>query len=422
MTATKARLMSKKSRFAVVAFLALCAWPATADKATQSLSIVATPAMMEPAYLAIATDPAFGTSFVKITAPGQQLLPGLRCGAAYCTHRYSSAQAWNADQSLLVIANGCNGLCFLDGRTYKPLFSRPVANECEWHPTDPNVMICVLADQIYSWNPRLDTRTRIFSSTNYANLQFGPYKGNPSRDGSRLVVRATRRGGSQVAFAYDIATRTKYADINLGLLQGKNNFCSISPSGLYILCDQTSLFGHNTAYVFDINGRQRQHWTEHHRPGHGDMTIDADGRDVYVGVSKSDPDKYHVVKRSLVDGLVTSIADFGDCQHASTRSINRAGWVFLTYIGSYQQAVSNPNMLPFYQEVVALRIDGSGEVRRIVQTRNAKYDYWSESHASPSPDGSFVIWSSNWGRPGGPVADYVAKVEWPAAVMSKLER
>jgi hypothetical protein len=72
---------------------------------------------------------------------------------------------------------------------------------------------------------------------------------------------------------------------------------------------------------------------------------------------------------------------------------------------------------PFYEEVVALRIDGSGELRRVIQTRNSKYDYWSETHASPSPDGSQIIWSSNWGRPGGPVADFVARLSWPKPTM-----
>jgi len=35
--------------------------------------------------------------------------------------------------------------------------------------------------------------------------------------------------------------------------------------------------------------------------------------------------------------------------------------------------------------------------------------------AGPSPDGSQVIWSSNWGQAGGPVADYVARVSWATA-------
>jgi hypothetical protein len=96
------------------------------------------------------------------------------------------------------------------------------------------------------------------------------------------------------------------------------------------------------------------------------------------------------------------------------RNINRPDWVFLTYAGEYSEVVTHPNWAPFYQEVVALRVDGSGEIRRIVQTRNERYDYWSETHASPSPDGSQIIWSSNWGEAGGPVADYVARLSWPA--------
>jgi hypothetical protein len=85
----------------------------------------------------------------------------------------------------------------------------------------------------------------------------------------------------------------------------------------------------------------------------------------------------------------------------------------VTYGGTCARIAQHPNWAPFCLEVIALRIDGSGEMRRIVQTRHAKRDYWSEPHASPSPDGSRVIWSSNWGNPGGKVADYVARVRWP---------
>jgi hypothetical protein len=149
------------------------------------------------------------------------------------------------------------------------------------------------------------------------------------------------------------------------------------------------------------------------------MTIDADGSDVYVGISKADPDRYHIIKRRLEDGVVTDLAPYGEGQHASIRNINRPDWVFLTYSGTYSEIAAHPHWAPFYQEVIALRIDGSGEIRRVVQTRDAKHDYWSEAHASPSPDGSQVIWSSNWGQAGGPVADYVAHLSWPGPASKK---
>jgi hypothetical protein len=269
------------------------------------------------------------------------------------------------------------------------------------------------------WAPRENVGTIVYESSQYGNFEFGPYKGNPSNDGNRLVVRAINRDGVLVAFALDISKKKKYPDIELSRLLGKNGFCSISPSGQKILCFQTLPDGTEVAHVFTVDGVEIQRWNEHHRPGHGDMTVDADGQDVYVGISKAAPDKFHIIKRRLEDGVVTDLAPYGEGQHASMRSIRRPGWVFLTYTGSYTEVARHPEWAPFYQEVIALRIDGSGEVRRIIHTRDAPYDYWGEAHASPSPDGSQVIWSSNWGEAGGPVADYVARLSWPEMVPRK---
>jgi hypothetical protein len=384
------------------------------DQLTDVQSVMAPP-LPVVGYLQDTKDPVFGESSTRVSDPGGRMLNGISCQSAYCTHRYSSSQAWNADQSLLLITNGCSGFCFLDGQTYVPLFRRVTPNECEWHPTNASLMICVSDRSIYTWAPRSDVRTIVFAGDGYHDLKFGPYKGNPSRDGSRLVVRAVTGAGTLVAFAYDMAAKTKYPDIRLSDLRGKNDYCGISPSGRYVFCVQKLPSGIDEGYVFAVDGALLQHWTEHHRPGHGDMTIDADGSDVYVGISKDNPDKFHIIKRRLVDGVVTDLAPYGEGQHASLRNTNMPGWVFLSYGGTYASVAGQRGRAPFYQEVVALRIDGSGEVRRIVQTRNTPHDYWSETHASPSPDGSRVIWSSNWGQPGGPVADYVTRLSWPQA-------
>jgi hypothetical protein len=94
------------------------------------------------------------------------------------------------------------------------------------------------------------------------------------------------------------------------------------------------------------------------------------------------------------------------------RAIRRPGWVFISYAGGPLAPAGGSRVAPFAQEVIALKIDGSGEFRRIAHTRNAPYDYWSETHGSPSPDGSQVIWSSNWGQRGGPVFDFVSRIDW----------
>ncbi|MGX9118473.1 hypothetical protein ACWTU6_17660 [Mesorhizobium sp. BHbsci] len=387
-------------------------------QSSEQTQFVAPVTMNLPDYLRPATDPAFGTTFTRITRPGV-LGNGIACGKKYCSHRYSNAQAWNADQSLLVISNGCNGMCFFDGRTYVPLFRRVRSGECEWHPRNARLMICVQGRKISTWEPQTNREDVLFVTTNYSKLSFGPSKGNPSRDGDRIAVRAIREDGAMVVFAYDLKQRWKFPDIDLAQLAGSNSACSISPLGVNIMCFQNLTDGIQQRGIFAVDGTLRQRWTEHHRPGHGDMTIDDDGSEVFVGISKSDPDKYQVIKRRLSDGKVTSLMKFGEAEHVSLRALGKSGWAFVSYGGNPDEISAHPDWAPYAREVIALRIDGSGDVRRIVQTRNVPFDYWSEAHASPSPDGSQVIWSSNWGVPGGPVHEFVARLDWPEELGSK---
>lgn len=411
--AGRGRLGRYAGRLGAVAALALLLGSSagTGPERLADVALVTVPPMPRPGYLEPTVDPAFATPFVRVSDPGRVLLPGVVCAPSHCRHRYASTQAWNADQTLLILDKGCRGLCFLDGRNYRPLFQRDPGASCEWHPAEPDQMICVSETEIFRWSVRSDTRTTVFAPRDYGALSFGP-KGNLTADGDRLVLRATDRAGVRVAFAYDLASGTKHPDIPLGRLEGENSYCTISPTGLYVFCFQRMPEGGHAAYVLSLDGEQVQHWAENHRPGHGDMTVDADGHDVYVGISKADPDKYRVIKRRLSDGAVTVLTPRGPAQHASLRSSGRPGWVFLTY-GRTAGRAGRSGRLRLYGEIVALRVDGSGEVRRIVHTRTAGDGYLAEAHASPSPDGSQVIWASNWGDETGPVASYVARLSWP---------
>ncbi len=374
-------------------------------------SLRATAALPLPQYLVPMRDPTFGTEFMRITRPGHAWFIGTKCHPKHCRHRYSSIQAWNADQSLLLITEGCAGFCFLDGRTFEPRFRRSVSGrqDCKWHPRDPEQMVCVHPDGIALWQPRTNTWRSVYRPSAYGSIAFGPYKGNLSFDGTMIALRARKARIGLVAFAYNLRTGQKHPDISLDALEGENQYASISPSGRYVYVAQMTTAGREPSYIFQVDGKLIQHWPEHHRPGHGDMTVDADGADVYVGISKADPDKYHVIKRRLVDGAVTDLLPYGNATHVSARNIQWRGWVFVTYQGSYLKTMTYAYPSPYYQEVIAVRIDGSGALRRLAHTYGVDHEYLSESHASPSPDGSQVVWASNWGSAGGPISDFVTK-------------
>lgn len=75
---------------------------------------------------------------------------------------------------------------------------------------------------------------------------------------------------------------------------------------------------------FTTDGVHLQNWTEHHRPGHGGTTIDSDGSDVYVGISKANriPDAQCIIAASelLKDGAEVA----ADATASGTKAIDRS--------------------------------------------------------------------------------------------------
>lgn len=410
MTKRRARILALIGSMLAIVLSWQIAAPGNLRILPASLAAAAAPL---PDYLAETSDSGAKTSLVRITKPGA-LGSGVVCSAKWCSHRYSSSQAWNSDQSLLLLANGCKGLCFLDGRTYRPLFHRAQWRECEWHPRLAEAMICVGGRDIRLWAPRTGRVAVLFGSAGYRDLQFGPGKGNPSLDGGRIAVRAVRKGGQMVVFAYDIASRHKFPDIDLSALPGKPGSCSISPLGGLIHCFQDLKDGALQTVIFDVQGKLVQKWLEHHRPGHGDMAVDADGSEIYVGISKASPDQYQVIKRRLTDGAVTPLLPYGEASHVSLRATRRKGWAIVTYEGDPSEVAEHKGWAPYARQIIAVALNGSGDVRILANTGNDSVTYEAEAHGAPSPDGSKIVWSSNWGAPGGPVHEFVSAVDWPS--------
>ena len=360
------------------------------------------PQVARPGYLEPYLDPVFGTKIVRITDPEEAIPEVGGSWQKVARHHYSSDQAWNADQTLLMLDRGTSGRgnLFLDGNTYELLFlSKAPSSEHRWHPTDPDLQIFVKKNQIGTWNVRSQKINIIGRIKGYKNLKFGPYKGIPSRDGTRIAVLGKDKNGLLVAFAYDLATKQKYPDINLHELN--ISWVSISPLGEYILVHEKTS---DRSRIYNLLGSQvGPHWSEYGRPSHFDLTVDDNGDEIAVGVSKSAPDKGRVIKRRLRDGSVTVLTENGYAAHATARNIFQPGWAYV----SYHIATNWP---PYNCEVAAVKLDGSFTVRRLFHTHYIKSGYLTETHPSVSPDGTKIIWASNWDDPSGRIASYVAEI------------
>jgi hypothetical protein len=146
---------------------------------------------------------------------------------------------------------------------------------------------------------------------------------------------------------------------------------------------------------------------------HADMAVDPfDGNaEVMIGGrSCSESNIGHVVKIRLSDGKVTPLTDPTNeayVTHVSTRNLDLPGWAF---VGFEPEAG-----MRFSDEIVAVKLDGSGSVQRIIHKHSLTSGcYRCESHAVPSPDGQRVIFASNWAEdclscgPASDIKDFVA--------------
>lgn len=369
-------------------------------EASGTANLPALPLQEVPPYLKPVVDPTTGARVVRVSAPGEPV-PGLPLNwGDVARHHYSLDQPWSADKALLMLDRGMPGLLFLDGRTFEPLFVRRARGESRWHPQMPGTQILLDGQTLSLWDVRSDASTKIETFTGYRRLAFGPNKGNPSQDGRMVALVAKDATGRQVAFAYDLVTRRKFPDIDLSDKQV--SYVTISPSGRYIvvhgkLWGEVQAKGDQTE-VLDLLGRRvGPAWAEYGRPSHFDLGFDAAGEEVAVGVSKSSPNLWHVIKRRLRDGAVTSLSEKpGFASHTSLRASEHPGWGFVTF-GSGED---RKGWLPYRQEIVAIKLDGSGEGVRVARTLSTGTPYEAEAHGVPSPDGCKVAFASDWGIPG----------------------
>jgi len=100
-----------------------------------------------------------------------------------------------------------------------------------------------------------------------------------------------------------------------------------------------------------------------------------------------------VVMVRLRDGAVTSLTDITNeayAYHVSTMAYGRPGWAYVSYAGD------EPGKR-FTQEVVAVKMDGSGTVERYAHLHTDQAGcYRCEAHPMPSRDGRRVLFASSW--------------------------
>ncbi len=368
------------------------------------------PPCVKPAYLQPVTDPVFATRLTRIVGnPGEPIpnLPGEVWADEQLRHGYSKRQPWNADGTMLYLDRHDPEL-WLDGNTYRPLFTRKnkPGTSLRWSTVEPRIMFYLGRsgnEHLGRWDVVANSSEELVDLRAYQDISFGKGEGNFTWDSRRVAVNGIRRSDAHpVLFVVDVMAKTKGPDIDISALHELKN-CTISPLGNYIVigADLDGSGGDRIQVRSAATGAVLWQETHYGLPSHFDTQIDEQGDEVIVGVGKTAPYSGMVIKRRLADGAITALVDRSYASHASGRAIGRKNWVYVTY-----QIRDNTSWWPFRNEIVAVKLDGS-RIERLGNLHAIKFDYLAESHACPSPDGTRVIFASDWEKGDFPVQAYV---------------
>jgi hypothetical protein len=439
----------------------IAAAPASASPPTSihdAAAVFAIPSASEPRCLAPWVDPTFGSTIMRVTPDaGLSTSPVSGTWGSDTRHHYSKDQPWSSDGAFYCLENRTGGSpspLILDGRTFQPLFAVSAGAglwDHRWHPSTRHAheMINVSSGGTeLSWvDATTGSKTRTWTLP-FAADGLGAGEGNASRDGrfvcvgndARMVVvdmdpqppyapYPNKRIGPVYVFppcSLSVSSPTTCPIGNLSI-SASGRFVDVKYAGgssetqdvhrIYEVDPVTlALKPHRMAQASlrcDTFADRPNGWIFGLK--HADMTLDPfDGdADVIVG-GRSCPNATigHLVKVRLADGQVTALTDPANeasVLHVSTRSQNRPGWAYVSYFKSDGRRFSD--------EIVAVKLDGSGAVERYVHTHSATSGcYRCEQHPVPSPDGSMIAFASNWAADCGSgcgsasvIKDYVVR-------------
>ena len=355
-------------------------------------------ALAKPSRLGTAIDPEFGTRIVRVTDVASET------GGEVIKPVYSTIQAWNADESYLMLYEVGSGHRLYDGHSYE--FIRGLSinpadlEQVYWDPLDPDLLYYVDGNKLTEYSVSQNSKRVLHTFSWCRSVSAGEDPMYISWDGNAFGLLCDDTGQ---AFVYrrDTDSESKRVD-------GADLGPQVGPSG-------TTVYLVGGVYDGDMNLLRTLDLDDPYN--HASLGQLANGHDTFNGVV-FDPGR----QRSGVGTLVVFDMTTGQdtvvigqdtgypyppgSTHISAVAHHAPGWVAVSVVGEVDgRGVLDNELL--------LANTNTGEVCRIGHHRShgkdGPQDYWAEPHATVSPSGTRVLFASDWG--GGSIVDtYVVEL------------
>jgi hypothetical protein len=372
-------------------------------------------------------DPTFGATIVRLTDPSMSASDpghatlGLR-------HQYSRQPALNADNTKMAVR--------VLGGVYRGFFEvRDVATgvllrriapdgdpEISWHPTDPNRFFYRSGNEVRIFAVDSGHSETVMRFDQYVYISTSE-EGRPSDDW-RYYAFIGYRDRSFATADLVVADLVEKRIVATWSDSGIPDWVSMSPSGEYVVAMWVSDAG-TRVYARDTLALLNVAFSDY---GHADFAFDVEGKEVIVYHATSgkqlqelgNPSGAPFAMARLADGKKTVLQSVGwdmTPHFCGLASREHPGWVL---VSTYTDAAAPQR--PFSREIFWLKLDGSGEVRRIGHHHSDQgfhstpwgdeKDYFAEPQATSSWDGKLVVFASVWGEPFNHYDLYLLSGQW----------
>lgn len=355
-----------------------------------------------PDYLASITDTTTAVQIKRITQPDALYRSG------YPTQSYAKNQPWNADASLYKFYT----VAVYDADTHQLVRELPGnLYESFWSNADPDLIYSFTEDGIIqTYRVSTEQTDVLYTLTGYDRVKLGPGEGNIDIN-DKYVALVGRSGADLDVIVFDlqakqiVTTKTfpgAWGPVGDTELPEHFDWVSVSQSGDYVVMswisgspgDVVPFDGHYGVEVYSAADMSFQRRLVRYG-NHGDLGFTPAGEEVYVQFwgDNGTINAYH-----LSDGQVDVIHthdDFGvGHAHISCRNILRPGWA---YVSTGQ---------PRGGMIIAIKLDGSQIIEHFGHHFSSEASYKKSPMPVPSPDGSVVMFKSDFGDDSDPDEAY----------------
>lgn len=374
----------------------------------------------KPAYLSTIIDPSFGTTIRRISNAGT---------GGVIVPMYSTVQAWNADESLMILYNqSTSNHDLLDGMTYQFIRTLNDVNPADleqifWDFNEPDVFYYPerQTNNFIKYSVNTQTKQTLVNLVAVSGCNGGVKMGNDIQMMSWDSDVFTFRCDSETAFSYRISTQEL---TTFSMDEVKTAAPGVAPSGDRYY-HRSQVYNNLGSRSMDLNVSSVEHSCI------GKLT---NGNDAYFAIAFAQGPQGGCIGDIIAHDLTTgkcipvisqsqgyNYPQSGTHISALAHKNTEGGWIAASMIG-YDK---NGEPLLDQELVIAKAEEGNIKVCRIGHHRSDEdqFDYWGEPHAVISPTGTRVLFGSDWSgsEDGQSIDSYVVELPTFSTTVSTNE-